>query len=62
VLTHLPTTLSAKLGYVHSASQYPVLKSPKVPAEQDWVQFPVALSIKYPYVQIKRQDFVTLDL
>jgi hypothetical protein len=33
VLTHLPTTVSEKVGNVHSSSQNPVAKSPKVPAE-----------------------------
>lgn len=46
ILTHLPTTLSEKVGNVHSSSQNPVAKSPKVPAAQLWVQFPVDLSIK----------------
>jgi hypothetical protein len=33
VLTHLPTTVSEKVGNVHSSSQNPVAKSPKVPVE-----------------------------
>ena len=46
VETHLLTKVSANVGYLHSYSQYPVEKSPKVFEEQVWVQFPVNLSIK----------------
>ena len=59
--THLPRVESLNVELVHYYSHNPVAKSLNVNAVHVWVQFPVILSIKNPYVQVRRHDLVTFD-